>query len=97
MCPLNAQLPELSLRRFSEELLHVSSLVVPLIRLYMEKGPKSLERAYSQFMEYKTRVPVCGAIMLNKDWTKVRGVAHVVCACQGMVQGGLVDVSQGKD
>lgn len=71
MCPLNPELPELNLRRFSEEILHVSSLVVPLIRLYMKKGPKSLELAFSQFMQYKTRVPVCGAILLNEDWTKV--------------------------
>lgn len=71
LCPLNPDLPELNLKRFSEEILHVSSLVVPLIRLYMEKGPKSLELAFSQFMQYKTRVPVCGAILLNKDWNKV--------------------------
>ncbi|KAI3625705.1 hypothetical protein CBS9595_001066 [Malassezia furfur] len=70
LCPLNPDLPELNLKRFSEEILHVSSLVVPLIRLYMEKGPKSLELAFSQFMQYKTRVPVCGAILLNKDWNK---------------------------
>ncbi|WFD02081.1 5'-(N(7)-methylguanosine 5'-triphospho)-[mRNA] hydrolase [Malassezia obtusa] len=70
LCPLNPELPELNLRRFSEEILHVSSLVVPLIRLYMKKGPKSLELAFSQFMQYKTRVPVCGAILLNEDWTK---------------------------
>ncbi|WFD46332.1 5'-(N(7)-methylguanosine 5'-triphospho)-[mRNA] hydrolase [Malassezia furfur] len=74
LCPLNPDLPELNLKRFSEEILHVSSLVVPLIRLYMEKGPKSLELAFSQFMQYKTRVPVCGAILLNKDWNKVRCV-----------------------
>lgn len=70
LCPLNAKLPELNLRKFSEELLHTSSLVVPIIRLYMEKGPKSLELAYSQFLQYKTRVPVCGAILLNEDWNK---------------------------
>ncbi|WFD42057.1 5'-(N(7)-methylguanosine 5'-triphospho)-[mRNA] hydrolase [Malassezia psittaci] len=71
LCPVNSDLPELGLKRFSEEILHVSSLVVPLIRLYMERGPKSLELAFSQFMQYKTRVPVCGAILLNHDWTKV--------------------------
>ncbi|KAI3627366.1 DCP2 [Malassezia furfur] len=59
-------LPELNLKRFSEEILHVSSLVVPLIRLYMEKGPKSLELAFSQFMQYKTRVPC----VLVKGWSK---------------------------
>lgn len=30
------------------------------------------ERAFNQFMQYKTRVPVCGAIMLNETWDKVR-------------------------
>ncbi|KAI0726156.1 pyrophosphatase DCP2 [Fomitopsis betulina] len=28
------------------------------------------ERAFNQFMQYKTRVPVCGAIMLNETWDK---------------------------
>lgn len=29
------------------------------------------ENAFSSFMQYKTRVPVCGAIMLNGSWDKV--------------------------
>lgn len=29
------------------------------------------ERAFASFMQYKTRVPVCGAIMLNDTWEKV--------------------------
>ncbi|PCH33658.1 DCP2-domain-containing protein [Wolfiporia cocos MD-104 SS10] len=28
------------------------------------------ERAFATFMQYKTRVPVCGAIMLNDTWEK---------------------------
>ncbi|KOS13012.1 decapping enzyme [Malassezia pachydermatis] len=70
LCPQNPQLPQRSLRKFTEELLHVASLAVPLIQLYTSSGPSSLSKAYSQFMEYKTRVPVCGAILLSEDWTK---------------------------
>lgn len=29
------------------------------------------EQAFNTFMQYKTRVPVCGAIMLNDTWEKV--------------------------
>lgn len=29
------------------------------------------ENAFNLFMQYKTRVPVCGAIMLNSTWDKV--------------------------
>lgn len=29
------------------------------------------EQAFTTFMQYKTRVPVCGAIMLNDTWEKV--------------------------
>lgn len=73
--PHNQSLPQWNLRRFSSELLSVSANVVPLIQIYTSSGgQKSLEAAYSRFVEYKTRVPVCGAILLNEDWTKV-------CAC----------------
>lgn len=43
---------------------------MPLIQLYTSSGPSSLNSAYSQFIEYKTRVPVCGAIILSDDWTR---------------------------
>lgn len=53
------------------------------------------EQAFNTFMQYKTRVPVCGAIMLNDTWEKVcpfcrhdpMSWAHCavsVRACQGM-------------
>ena len=29
------------------------------------------EEAFEKFMQYKTLVPVCGAIMLNETWDKV--------------------------
>jgi mRNA-decapping enzyme subunit 2 len=35
------------------------------------------EHAFSTFMQYKTRVPVCGAIMLNDTWDKVLGSARL--------------------
>ena len=71
LAPHNRQLPQLTLRKFSSKLLHVSSLVVPLIRVYTSSGGRqSLEAAYSQFIQYKTRVPVCGAIILSEDWSK---------------------------
>lgn len=73
LCPQNPQLPQRGLKKFTEELLHVASLAVPLIQLYTSSGPSRLDKAYSQFMEYKTRVPVCGAILLSEDWTKVGG------------------------
>lgn len=38
------------------------------------------DRAFDQFMQYKTRVPVCGAIMLNETWDKVR-IGDVASVC----------------
>jgi mRNA-decapping enzyme subunit 2 len=35
------------------------------------------EQAFNTFMQYKTRVPVCGAIMLNDTWEKVCDVTWV--------------------
>lgn len=70
LCPQNPNLPQRAQRKFTEELLQVASRAVPLIQLYTNSGPSSLNRAYSQFIEYKTRVPVCGAIILSDDWTR---------------------------
>lgn len=33
--------------------------------------------AFKQFMAYKTKVPVCGAIMLNETWDKVRPCVYI--------------------
>ncbi|KAN0061603.1 mRNA-decapping enzyme subunit 2 [Thecaphora frezii] len=70
--PLNPSLPSLGLRRFSSYLLHTSSIAVPLIQRYItgEGGQQDLEAAFDDFMKYKTRVPVCGAILLAQDWNK---------------------------
>ena len=36
------------------------------------------EQAFNNFMQYKTRVPVCGAIMLNDTLEKVRSYPAIV-------------------
>lgn len=74
--PLNPSLASFSLRRFSSYLLYTSSLTVPLIQKYISKSTtknnqQDLEAAFDEFMKYKTRVPVCGVVMLNRKWDKV--------------------------
>ena len=64
----------------------MASLAVPLIQLYTSSGPSSLNQAFSQFMEYKTRVPVCGAILLSEDWTEVRTIIRSNYASHGLEQ-----------
>ena len=70
--PLNPSLPSLGLRRFSSSLLHTASMIVPLIQQYITggSGQQDLEAAFDEFLKYKTRVPVCGAILLAEDWNK---------------------------
>lgn len=70
--PLNPTLPSLGLRRFSSHLLHTASMIVPLIQRYITggSGQQDLEAAFDEFLKYKTRVPVCGAILLAEDWNK---------------------------
>ena len=38
----------------------------------LERWKGDHDGAFNHFMRYKTRVPVCGAIMLNDTWDKVR-------------------------
>jgi hypothetical protein len=59
----NLKLPSTSLKNFS--LLLFQSCV--LLRHWVAEH----ERAFTTFMEYKVKVPVCGAIILNPDMTKV--------------------------
>ncbi|GJJ09475.1 hypothetical protein Clacol_003698 [Clathrus columnatus] len=54
--------PSLPLKKFSEILFHSCPL--------LHRWSHDHESAFSDFMEYKTRVPVCGAIMLNESLTK---------------------------
>lgn len=74
--PLNPSLPSFALRRFSSYLLHTAALTVPLIQRYIanasaHESQQGLEAAFDEFLKYKTRVPVCGAVMLNRALDKV--------------------------
>jgi hypothetical protein len=59
----NPKFPSLPLKKFSAMLFHAC----PLLRQWSNDH----EHAFNTFMQYKTRVPVCGAIMLNEAWDKV--------------------------
>ncbi|CAL1695772.1 unnamed protein product [Somion occarium] len=56
------RLPTMSLKKFSNSLFHVC----PLLSHWGDDH----EQTFQNFMAYKTRVPVCGAIMLNETWDK---------------------------
>ncbi|EDR14983.1 uncharacterized protein LACBIDRAFT_300645 [Laccaria bicolor S238N-H82] len=58
----NPKFPTLPLKKFSAMLFHAC----PLLHQWSDDH----ERAFTTFMQYKTRVPVCGAIMLNSTWEK---------------------------
>ncbi|KDR84980.1 hypothetical protein GALMADRAFT_233506 [Galerina marginata CBS 339.88] len=58
----NTRLPSLPLKRFSEMLFHACPL--------LQQWSHDHEQAFNTFMQYKTRVPVCGAIMLNEAMDK---------------------------
>ncbi|KAF9015152.1 Dcp2, box A domain-containing protein [Cyathus striatus] len=58
----NPSLPSLPLKKFSEMLFHACPL--------LHQWSHDHEQAFNTFMQYKTRVPVCGAIMLNDTWDK---------------------------
>lgn len=59
----NPQYPSLPLKKFSEMLFRACPLI--------EHWSVDHEKAFEHFMQYKTRVPVCGAIMLNAAYDKV--------------------------
>lgn len=60
----NPAFPSLPLKKFSAMLFHACPL--------LHQWSNDHENAFNMFMQYKTRVPVCGAIMLNDSWDKVR-------------------------
>jgi len=60
----NPQFPSLPLKKFSQ----IFFRACPVLR----RWSSDFEIAFNNFMQYKTRVPVCGAIMLNDSWEKVR-------------------------
>lgn len=57
----------MTLKKFSNNLFHVC----PLLSHWGDDH----EQTFQSFLAYKTRVPVCGAIMLNETWDKVRGLS----------------------
>lgn len=59
----NPKFPSLHLKKFSEMFFQACPL--------LERWRGDHDGAYDHFMRYKTRVPVCGAIMLNDTWDKV--------------------------
>ncbi|KAJ7932407.1 Dcp2, box A domain-containing protein [Mycena leptocephala] len=58
----NPKFPSLPLKKFSAMLFHACPL--------LHQWSHDHEQAFNTFMQYKTRVPVCGAIMLNDTWEK---------------------------
>lgn len=56
-------LPSYTLKRFSE----IFFKVCPMLSKWSDKH----ERLFLEFMRYKTRVPVCGAVMINETCDKV--------------------------
>ncbi|KAI0257128.1 DCP2-domain-containing protein [Lactifluus subvellereus] len=59
----NQSFPSLPLKKFSEMFFQACPL--------LERWRGDHDGAFDHFMQYKTRVPVCGAIMLNDTWDKV--------------------------
>ncbi|KAI0655103.1 Dcp2, box A domain-containing protein [Cubamyces menziesii] len=57
-----SKFPSYSLKSFSEALFHACPLLAHLADDH--------DKSFASFMKYKTRVPVCGAIMLNDTWDK---------------------------
>ncbi|KAG0708867.1 DCP2-domain-containing protein [Suillus ampliporus] len=58
----NPKFPSLPLKKFSAMLFQACPL--------LHQWSHDHEQAFNTFMQYKTRVPVCGAIMLNATWEK---------------------------
>jgi mRNA-decapping enzyme subunit 2 len=59
----NPQFPSLPLKRFSQIFFRACPV--------LHQWNSNFEIAFNNFMQYKIRVPVCGAIMLNDTWEKV--------------------------
>lgn len=68
----NPQFPSLPLKRFSQIFFRACPV--------LHQWSSDFEIAFNNFMQYKTRVPVCGAIMLNDTWEKVRHPDSVILA-----------------
>lgn len=61
---VNPALPSYNLKRFCD----IFFKVCPVLSQWDGEH----ERMFLEFMRYKSRVPVCGAIMINETWDKVR-------------------------
>lgn len=96
----NPKFPSLPLKKFSAMLFHACPL--------LHQWSHDHEQAFNNFMQYKTRVPVCGAIMLNDTWEKVGVLAHLlglipfpirglVYSCQGLEIIVRLGFPQGED
>lgn len=92
----------MSLKKFSERLFNVC----PLLKHWGDDH----EQTFQNFLAYKTRVPVCGAIMLNESWDKVSpnlvmffevslltSSLSVVSASERMEVNSSVEFSKGED
>lgn len=64
--PENPSLPSMVLRAFSAKLF----AACPLLQRWSHRH----EEAFDEFLKYKTSVPVCGGILLNSTWDKVRSI-----------------------
>lgn len=69
----NPKFPSLPLKKFSAMLFHACPL--------LHQWSHDHEQAFNNFMQYKTRVPVCGAIMLNDTWEKVHIPFFQILSC----------------
>ncbi|KAJ7597028.1 pyrophosphatase DCP2 [Mycena floridula] len=58
----NNKFPSYTLKNFSSIMFNSCAL--------LKRWAHDHEQVFSTFMQYKTRVPVCGAIMLNDKWDK---------------------------
>lgn len=77
----NPQFPSFQLKKFSQIFFRACPV--------LHRWNSDFEIAFNNFMQYKTRVPVCGAIMLNDKWEKV-------CApCFGLRRPVLTIINQG--
>lgn len=90
----NPKFPSYPLKKFSAMMFNACPL--------LQQWSHDHETVFTTFMQYKTRVPVCGAIMLNAAWDKVRFhplpgldvISFVICSVFLLKAGSLL---QGGD
>lgn len=68
--PLNPGLPPKAQKTFTVEIIKATPLNEDVLREH-RGGTIDWEQAWAQHMDYRREVPVCGAILLNADYTKV--------------------------